>query len=367
MGPLAGVRVIDMSQVISGPLAAAWLADQGAEVVKVEDRRGDPARSIGPRKDDMSALYFAVNRGKSGRALDLKSEDGKREALALIAGADVLVQNFRPGVAERLGFGYEAVSAANPNIIYCSISGFGDAGPRAKGRAYDGVVQAVAGFAACQAGPDGQPDMVRSYVCDKTTALIAAQAITAALFARSRTGKGQKVDINMLDAAIAFVWPEGMWNHAFMDEAPALQPEVSTGYRLWKTKDGHIALASLQQSEFEATVRAFGRPELARDPRFSSIVERMKNREAYQAIAEEAIAQWPTLELEKRLAAEDAPGGRVNTRAALIDEPQAVANGTFVEIDAGELGRVRAPRHPARFSHTPTATPGPAPRLARKP
>ncbi len=365
MGPMAGVRVVDMSQVISGPLAAAWLADQGADVIKIEDAGGDPARTIGPRKDDMSALYFAVNRGKSGRVVDLKSEAGKREVCELIKTADVLLQNFRPGVAERLGFGYEAVAALKPDIVYCSISGFGDEGPRAKGRAYDGVVQAVAGVAACQAGPNGEPDLVRSYICDKTTSLIAAQAIAAALFARARTGKGQRVDINMLDAAIAFIWPEGMWNHAFMDEAPAPQPEVSAGYRLWRTKDGHIALSSLQQVEFEATTRALGIPEVARDPRFSSIVERMKNREAYQAIAEKALAQWPTLELEKRLAAEDAPGGRVNSRASLIEEPQALANGTFVEVDAGELGRVRAPRHPVRFSATPVAPPRPAPRLRK--
>lgn len=365
MGPMAGVRVIDMSQVISGPMAAAWLADQGAEVIKIEDAGGDPARTIGPRKADVSALFFAVNRGKTGRVVDLKSDDGKREVRDLIASADVFLQNFRPGVAERLGFGYEAVAAIRPDIVYCSISGFGDSGPRAKSRAYDGVVQAVAGVAACQSGPSGDPELVRSYICDKTTSLIAAQAITAALFARGRTGKGQKVDVNMFDAAVAFVWPEGMWNHAFLDDAPEQQPEVSAGYRLWPTKDGHIALSSLQQVEFEAMTRAMGIPEVARDPRFSSIAERMKNRDVFQAIAEKALAQWPTLELERRLAAEDAPGGRVNTRASLVEEPQAAANGTFLEIDAGELGRMRAPRHPARFSGTPTATPGPAPRLKK--
>lgn len=148
MGPLKGVRVVDMSQVISGPLAAAWLADQGADVIKVEDAKGDPSRLIGPRKDDMSALYFAVNRGKQGLVADLKNKDDCARVWAEIEKADVLVQNFRPGVAERLGFGYEAVAARNPRLIYCSISGFGAHGPRAKARAYDSVVQALAGFAA---------------------------------------------------------------------------------------------------------------------------------------------------------------------------------------------------------------------------
>ena len=247
MGPLKGVRVVDMSQVISGPLAASWLADQGADVIKVEDAKGDPSRHIGPRKDDMSALYFAVNRGKQGLVADLKSKEDCARVWAEIEKADVLVQNFRPGVAERLGFGYEAVAARNPRLVYCSISGFGAHGPRAKSRAYDSVVQALAGFAACQAGPSGEPELVRSYVCDKVTALIASQAITAALYSRTNTGKGQHVEVAMFDVALAFNWPEGMWNHAFLDDAPEPSPEVSTSYRLWQTRDGHVSLSALQQ------------------------------------------------------------------------------------------------------------------------
>ena len=367
MGPLKGVRVVDMSQVISGPLAAGWLADQGAEVVKVEDAKGDPSRLVGPRKDDMSALYFAGNRGKQGLVADLKSEKDRERVWAEIEKADVLVQNFRPGVADRLGFGYEAVAARNPRLVYCSISGFGAHGPRAKSRAYDSVVQALAGFAACQAGPSGEPELVRSYVCDKVTALIAAQAITAALFSRTTTGKGQHVEVAMFDVALAFNWPEGMWNQAFLDAPPAPAPEVSTSYRLWRTRDGHVSLSALQQVEFEALCRALESPEIYRDPRFATATLRMANRIEYRDLLEAKVASFTTAELDARLAHEDAPGGRVNLREDLLTDPQAQENGNFIEIDAGDLGRVRTARHPARFGSTPVnPRPHAAPRLPKK-
>ena len=367
MGPLKGVRVVDMSQVISGPLAASWLADQGADVIKVEDAKGDPSRHIGPRKDDMSALYFSVNRGKQGLVADLKSKEDCARVWAEIERADVLVQNFRPGVAERLGFGYEAVAARNPRLVYCSISGFGAHGPRAKSRAYDSVVQALAGFAACQAGPSGEPELVRSYVCDKVTALIASQAITAALFSRTNTGKGQHVEVAMFDVALAFNWPEGMWNQAFLDNPPEPSPEVSTSYRLWQTRDGHVSLSALQQVEFEALCRAVDSPELYHDPRFATPTLRMTNRVAYREIMEAKIASFTTAELDARLAHEDAPGGRVNLREDLLTDPQALENGNFVEIDAADLGRVRTARHPAKFGSTPVnPRPHAAPRLTKK-
>ncbi|MFV0280299.1 MAG: CaiB/BaiF CoA transferase family protein [Rhodoblastus sp.] len=366
MGPLKGVRVVDLSQVISGPLATTWLADQGAEVIKIEDAKGDPSRLVGPRKDDMSALYFAVNRGKHGVVADLKKEDDRAKVWAEIEKADVLVQNFRPGVAERLGFGYEAVAARNPRLVYCSISGFGANGPRAKSRAYDSVVQALAGFAACQAGPSGEPELVRSYVCDKVTALIAAQAITAALVARATTGKGQHVEVSMFDVAIAFNWPEGMWNQAFIDNPPEPAPEVSTSYRLWATRDGHVSLSSLQQVEFEALCRAIDAPEVLRDPRFATATLRMANRIAYRETLESRVASFTTAELDARLAQEDAPGGRVNLREDLLADPQALSNGNFIEIDAADLGRVRTARHPARFGSTPVdPRPRAAPRLRK--
>ncbi len=362
-GPLDGVKIVDLSQVIAGPLATAWLADQGANVIKVEDARGDPARTIGTRKENMSALFCAVNRGKRSVVLDLKSEVGKAGLEHLLSDADVFVQNFRPGVVERLGFGFDRLTAKLPRLIYCSMSGFGDSGPRAKARTYDSVVQASAGFAAQQAKSGGDPELVRNYLCDKTTALIASQAITAALFSREKSGRGQRIDLNMFDAGIAFMWPEGMQNHTFVDAPPDPTPEVGDFYRLWATKDGHIAFASPKQEEFVAMTRALGRPDLASDPRFASMDNRNRNREAYWAILAEAIGLMSTDELDKRMREEDAAGARVNRRADLLSDAQAASNGTIIEIDGGRIGRLRAARHPARFSDTPVDAPRRAPEL----
>ena len=361
-GPLDGIKIIDVSQVIAGPLATAWLADQGADVIKVEDKRGDPSRSIGTRKGDMSALYCAANRGKRSIVLDLKSADGKAALDALLRDADVFVQNFRSGVIERLGFGYERVSEFAPKLVYCSMSGFGTTGPRAKARVYDSIVQAAAGFAMQQAPSGGGPELMRSYICDKTTAMIAAQAITAALFARERSGRGQKIELNMFDAGVAFFWPEGMQNHTFVDDPPEPTSEVGDFYRLWPTRDGHVAVASPKQEEFTALARAIGRPELATDERYATMDARNRNRLEYWAILGEAIGSWSTDELDARLRAEDAAGGKVNRREDLLTDEQAACNGTIIEMDGGALGRLRGAKHPAQFSATPIGPPRVAPR-----
>jgi crotonobetainyl-CoA:carnitine CoA-transferase CaiB-like acyl-CoA transferase len=358
---MAGIRIVDLSQVIAGPMATAWLADQGADVVKIEDRRGDPSRAIGTRKGDMSALFCAINRGKKSVILDLKSDAGCEALERLIETADVLVQNFRPGVIERLGFGYERLASKYPKLVYCSISGFGTQGPRANARTYDSVVQASSGLAAQQSSTGGPPELVRSYICDKTTAIVAAQAITAALFARERMGRGQHVELNMFDTGVAYLWPEGMQNHTFLDEPPATMPDVAAHYRLWPTRDGHVALAAPKQEEFQALVRAIGRPDLAQDARFNTINERFRNQKSYQAILGEAVAAWTTDELDARMRAEDAAGGRVNQREDLLGDPQAQTNGTMVEIAGSSVGRLRAARHPARFSATPTSPLRPPP------
>lgn len=360
-GPLDGVKIVDVSQVIAGPMATAWLADQGADVIKVEDARGDPSRGIGTRKGAMSALFCAVNRGKRSIVLDLKAHDGKQALRALLRDADVFVQNFRPGVIERLGFAYDEVATFAPKLIYCSMSGYGPDGPRAKARVYDSIVQASAGYAAQQAPSGGKPELVRNYICDKSTALIAAQAITAALFAREKSGVGQRIELNMFDAGIAFLWPEGMQNHAFLDDPPAPTPEVGDFYRLWATRDGYIAFASPRQDEFTAMTRALGRPDLATDPRFASMDARNANRIEYWAILTQLIATWSTDELDARMRAEDAAGGRVNRREDLLADAQVAHNGTLLEMSAGAAGRVRTARHPARFSATPVAPPQAAP------
>lgn len=364
-GPLEGIRVLDMSQIVSGPMAAQWLTDQGAECIKLESPAGDPVRTVGARKGNMSAIFIAVNRGKQGETLDLKNPAHHPRFEALVRWADVLVENFRPGTMEKLGFAWDRCAALNPRLIWCSITGFGPDGPYAGIRAYDPVVQAASGIAATQADPAGNPSLVQSLVCDKVTALTAAQAITAALFHRERSGRGQKVEIAMLDAAVAFNWPEGMYNHAFVEPADPF-PDYGTLTRLWPAKDGLVSMAAIQDSEFEAMREALGHPESLADPAYQTMAGRFANLATLLPAMAAEVAKRSRAELMAGFIRAGAVGCRVNSRAELLDDPQVQHNGTILEIDQGELGRVRTPRHPARFSATPVAdAPGPAPTLGR--
>ncbi|NJN52470.1 MAG: CoA transferase, partial [Gammaproteobacteria bacterium] len=210
-GPLSGVRILDLTSMISGPVATQLLADQGADVIKIEPPGGDLVRNLGPSRGGLTATFVSSNRSKRSLALDLKSEAGVGVLERLIPTADVFVQNFRPGAIDRMGFGEARVRALRGDIIYVSISGFGETGPYAHKRVYDPVIQALSGLTAIQADRDtGRPRMVRTIIPDKTTAVTAAQAMTAALFARERHGKGQHVRLAMLDAMVAYLWPEGM-------------------------------------------------------------------------------------------------------------------------------------------------------------
>jgi crotonobetainyl-CoA:carnitine CoA-transferase CaiB-like acyl-CoA transferase len=362
-GPLAGIRIVDLSQVVSGPMAAVMLADQGAEVIKVETPAGDSVRTMGPRKGDRSAMFIAVNRGKRSIVLDLKTEGGRAVLERLVGWADVLVENFRPGTMERLGLGYDRCAELNPRLIFASVTGFGQGGPYTNIRVYDPVVQAVSGMAASQLDLNGKPSLVRTIVADKVTALTMAQAITAALFHRERTGQGQRVDVAMLDAALAFNWPEGMYNHSFEDEPPPEFPEYGSLSRLWKAADGQVAIGMMQDIEFVALARAVGLPDLAEDERLRSMGGRMKHQKEWAPRVTAAIAAMSVDDLMAGFIREGAVGGRVNAAATVADDPQVRHNGTVVSLDHGGDGRVRVARPPARFAATPAEPGGPAPRL----
>jgi crotonobetainyl-CoA:carnitine CoA-transferase CaiB-like acyl-CoA transferase len=362
-GPLSGIRVVDLSAVVSGPMAACWLGDQGAEVVKVEPFHGDSLRTLGPTKADLTSAFVAVNRGKRGIALDLKREEAKAIVAELIARADVLVENFRPGVMGKLGLGWEAARVLNPRLVYCSITGFGPDGPHAGLRAYDPVIQAASGIAANQRNADGEPSLVQTLVVDKLTALTAAQAITAALFARERTGEGQRVEVAMLDAAVTFNWPEGMFNFGFVDDAPPPSPAYGRFTRLWKAKDGMVAIASFQDHEFTALVEALDRPDLAADERFATGAARARNIREWGPLLAGLIAERTTEELLAGFVRTGAAGARVNECERVIDDAQVVHNRVVHEVPHGGAGRIRVARHPARFGGTPVASPSAAPRI----
>jgi crotonobetainyl-CoA:carnitine CoA-transferase CaiB-like acyl-CoA transferase len=363
-GALDGVTVLDLSAVISGPMACAMLADQGARVIKVEGFEGDVARWLGPRKGDISSMFLAANRGKEAIALNLKTPEGVAILKELIGKADVLVQNFRPGAMERLGLGYETCAGLNPRLIYCSISGYGSQGPYSGARVYDPIIQATSGIASTQRDvATGQPVLLQSLICDKLSALTAAQAITAALFAREKSGAGQHVELAMLDAAIHFLWPESMYNHTFLDDPPPPQPDFGSFYRLIPTKDGWLTTAGVQDGEFRAMVKALGREDLADDPRFSTIMGRMQNAAAFRDIAGPLFMSRTAAEHHAAMLETDAPAAKVNERPELMTDPQVLANKVIQEVDAGPIGRARLSRAPAVFSGTPARAPSAAPRI----
>ncbi len=367
-GPLAGYRIVDCSQIVSGPMAATMLADQGAEVIKVESPGGDPVRTLGPRKTDLSSMFIAVNRGKQGLCLDLKSADGLAVLERLVATADVLIENFRPGVLARLGLDWDRMRALNPRIIYCSITGFGADGPYQNVRVYDPVIQAVSGIAASQVDKEGTPGLVRHLVADKVTALTAAQAITAALLRRERAGPeapGERVEVAMLDAAIAFNWPDGMYNNAFLDDAPDRWPEYGAQMRLWKAADGQVAIGALQTAEFVALTRSLGREDLAEDPRFATTAGRIKHQREWAPQVSAEIARRTRAELMAGFVAHGAVGGPVVKLDDVPDDAQVQHNGICITVQHDDaVGRVRQARAPAHFG-TPLAPPGPAPHLGQ--
>ena len=349
--PLSGVRILDLSAVVSGPMATGILADQGAEVIKVETQGGDLTRRVGPIQGDMTTLFATINRGKRSIVLDLKQEAARAILRELAEQADVLVENFRPGAMQRLGFGYEQVKAFNPRIVYLSISGFGQSGPYAGYRVYDPVIQAVSGFADAHPDPDTQePKLLQTLMCDKITALTAAQAITAALHGRQATGEGSRIELSMLDAGLSFLWPEALYNHSFLDNPPTPVPEFGARQKLWRCKDGWFAMIAPQDEEFAGICRVFGKTELLQDPRFANMMLRRDNIDAWRAVLEPIAAQQLVRPFVERLAAEGVPVGQVNLKADLAHDPQIQHNQSLMESDYPGLGRVRAPRAAARFN-----------------
>ena len=270
-GPLHGVRILDLTAMISGPVATMMLADQGAEVLKVENPGGgDHTRAGANRRGGLSASFLHNNRNKRSLVLDLKTQAGRDALLALAATADVFVQNFRPGVADRMGIGEEAIRAVAPGIVYVSISGFGEDGPFRDKPVYDPLVQALSGLATVQAGSDAQrPRLVRTILPDKLTGIVAAQAITAALFQRERTGEGQHVRLSMLDAVIAFLWASDMGSQTFVGDDIPQQSAASFIDLIYETATTPISVAVQSDREWAALCEVLDRPDWREDPRFA--------------------------------------------------------------------------------------------------
>jgi crotonobetainyl-CoA:carnitine CoA-transferase CaiB-like acyl-CoA transferase len=351
-GPLSGYRIVDLSRVLSGPAATMLLADQGADVIKIEPLGGDITRHMGIGRDGMTSGFLNINRGKRCLALDLRSAEGLQIVQRLLATADVLVQNFRPGAMDKLGLGLDAVRAIKPDIIYVSISGFGSRGPYAGKRVYDPVIQALSGITDIQADADtDRPRMVRTVIPDKTTALTAAQAITAALLGRERNGQGQHVDLAMIDATIAYLWPEGMINFTVVDDTRDVRVGQIAQDLIFKTSDGYITAGAMSDDEWRGMCQVLGRPEWVEDARFKTTGARFTNASERIASTAEILATGASADWLQQLDNAGVPCAPVLTRAEMLKHAQIEANELIHEYEHDGLGRVRQPRPAARFEH----------------
>ena len=367
-GPLSGVKVLDLSIALTGPYAAALLADQGAEVVKVERPGiGDIARWIGVAVNGMSAFYLACNRGKRCIAVDLGTDEGRAIVLQMATDADVIIQNFRPGVIDRLGLGYDAVREHNPDVVYASISGYGPVGPYHDRSAYDTSIQAYAGFAATQAEPDGPPTFIKQNAADKVSSLYACQAITAALFARASGRGGQHLELGMADACVSFLWAEAAGNEVLLESDGSMPSSFNAGFSPMRFLDGWGIVVPTTDADFAGMCKALDVPGWD-DPRVSTVGERRKHRDVLEPIMDMCYAMAANLtqaEAIERFERERVAFAMVLSAAEMVDDPHAQAIGMFEEFDHPVVGRARLPRHPTQFHATPASLGFGAPALGQ--
>lgn len=365
-GPLSGTRVIDLTTMISGPLSTMMLADQGADVVKVESPQGDHSRKVATRRGGFSASFLNNNRNKRSIVLDLKKPAGLAALYKLIEDADVFVQNFRPGVAERIGIGEKTLREINSDLITVSICGFGFTGPYAQKPVFDPLIQAVSGLTTVQAGSDQQrPRLVRTIVPDKITALQTSQAITAALYARLKTGIAQHINISMLDTVVFFLWSSDMGGHTFVGDE--LKQETAQSYidLVYETKDGYISVAVVADKDWRGLSKAVERPDFLQDSRFTTAALREENKDARTRLTQEALLKFKSRELLSRLESQDVPCAPVLTRREMIRHPQIDANQTLLETTHPSAGTLRQAKQPAQFSVTSIESPSSAPALGQ--
>jgi crotonobetainyl-CoA:carnitine CoA-transferase CaiB-like acyl-CoA transferase len=356
-GPMQGVRVLEFAIALTGPYATALMADQGAEVVKVERPGiGDIARWVGVSVNDMSAFFLVCNRGKRSIVLDLHQPQGAEIALKLAAEADVVVENFRPEVMDKLGLGYEHVRDVNPDVVYASLTGFGSEGPYRDRSAYDTAIQAYGGFASNQADPENElPVFLRQTAADKVTALYACQAITAALLARANGAGGQHLELSMTDAVVSFLWADSAGNEVLLDSDRSMNSSFVAGFRPMRFEDGWGIVVPTSDADFAGMCKAL-EVEGYDDPRVATIGERRKHRDVMEPIMDMVYAQAANLtqaEATKRFEAQRVPFSMILTPEQLTRDEHAVAIGLFEEDDHHIVGRTRVPRHPTRFRGTP--------------
>ena len=354
-GPLTGIKVIDLTAMVSGPVATMMLGDQGADVIKIEPLSGELMRSVGAPNNGMTTSFLCSNRSKRSLTINLKDIEGIKIIKKLIKNADVIVQNFRPGTMKRMGLSYEEVKKINSNIIYTSISGFGDKGPYSKQRVYDPVIQALSGLADIQRDQETKfPKMVRTIIPDKTTGMAAAQAISSALFYRERYGKGQHIKLAMLDVMIAYLWPEGSSSLSFVGK----ESDPSSGQMgldlVFETNDNKfITAGAVTDKEWLGMCNAFDRKDLLVDPRFNTPRSRFDNKNERRLIIAQEIKKHNANDILQKLATNEVPSAPILNREELLENEQVLQNKIIEFHDSNIFGKIRSPRPAPIYSESP--------------
>ncbi|MCZ6831592.1 MAG: CoA transferase [Gammaproteobacteria bacterium] len=357
IGPCAGFTVLDFSSMVSGPLCGQNLGDLGADVIKIESLSGDTARWLGPpERAGLNGFFTQHNRNKRAIALDLKSEQGREIAQELARRADVVIENFRPGVADRLGIGYEQLKQDNPGLVYVSISGFGPDGPYANQPVYDLMIQGMSGMMPIQGG-DGPPQMFKSVIADKNAAITAASCTLAALLARERDsgqgrGLGQHVQVPMLNAYAQLTMPDNMTTESFQPK-PEFEGTIPDMFRVWECSDGHLVGMVILDKQYQGLCDCLGREDLAQDERFVEMGARMQNNHALNEILAEEFRKWACQELLQKLREHQVPFAPVYDVQDFMADPQVAHNRTVFDAEDPQGGTTRYIRHPGVYEKTP--------------
>jgi crotonobetainyl-CoA:carnitine CoA-transferase CaiB-like acyl-CoA transferase len=365
-GPLSGIRILDLTSVVAGPLATQTLGDMGADVIKIESPDGDTTRYTGPaRSADMAALFMGLNRGKRSLVLDLKQPAAADALWRLIAGADVFIHSMRPQKIERLGFAHTAVCARNPRIVYAAIHGYRSGGPYSGQPAYDDVIQGQSGVAALMSEIAGEPRYAPTILADKTTASALVGAVAAALYAREKTGRGQFVEVPMFESMVSFVLAEHLFGHCFTPPVGKLgyTRVMGSWRRPYKTKDGYLCMMAYTERHWRKFWAMVGKPEVCDDPRFNSIAARSHNVVALYELAGACLADKTTDQWLALLRDLEIPAARMSSLDGLMDDPQLNAGGFFKHADHPSQGEITFTDMPVRFSETAASAERLQPRL----
>jgi crotonobetainyl-CoA:carnitine CoA-transferase CaiB-like acyl-CoA transferase len=346
-GPLAGFRILELTSTVSGPMAGMVLADQGADIIKIEPPMiGDLGRVMGSSRNGMAAMYSTLNRNKRSLVLDLKQPEDMEIFLKLVPDTDVLIENYRPGIVEKLGIDYDSLKAINPGLVYVSISGYGESGPYRDRRVYDPLIQATTGTCVEQGGT--QPSNVRTVIFDKVTGYTAAQAATAALLQRSKTGRGQYLPISMLKSALYYQWPDFMWSRTLQGDNIAHAGELADYFRVFRARDGHLAIILVADDALKSLCEFTG-SELHLDPRFANLPARLMHGDALHTELELALSQFDVADLCNYLDEKGVPVARANSPQEMFDDPQVIEQEAIITVEHPVAGTMRIADTPFKF------------------